>query len=228
MVSRLRSLKEEELRPLQQVVFVPYQAKGDLEHESVKFGFITSVAPSGLTIYCRFWKRDSLKAMQASVEVSELEMLENPTHGDGKSHNQLFQYQSIEQEKVQLMYNRIYRDSMVIASKFLKYCASVLDTPLTPSVQAGVRGEMKHVTFQDFRTGRISFVPSYGWEALELSTGVYWRSDRYNQFLQEVLVAAGEPIGEDAYWTILRSITIDGDKDATNFFYNTYKFKRGG
>jgi len=44
-----------EFKPKEQIAYIPWHAYGDIKHQDVDFGFVTSI--KGDTIYCRYWSK---------------------------------------------------------------------------------------------------------------------------------------------------------------------------
>ena len=65
------------MKPGTQIVYVPTHAHGNLGHEDVEHGFVTSVHVAGDYAYCRFWSKyhpDELRTKSCS-ELTPIDML---------------------------------------------------------------------------------------------------------------------------------------------------------
>lgn len=228
MTNKLPALSEEQLKPRQQVAFVPIGAKG-LGDSNTRFGFITSIAPSGLSVYCRFWDPQGLKSFQEGGNVQIIQMLKGSVASEGRVSALLHPYVSVDQEVVNYTYRAIYVDSLRIASKFMEFCAKVLEVEVTPSTAAGVRGEPKAVTYQDLpNMYRLSFTPFGGWECASLTGQGYWKSPHYKKFLEELIRHVGEAPSDNDFLLLLRRLRFEYDQELIDIFHHVFKFEPPG
>jgi hypothetical protein len=220
MATKHPPLKEEQLVPMQQVIFVPVNGSGRVDDPLTKHGMITSVSPSGFTVYCRFWPHSIY-----SEDLTPLS-LALQTKSQGCLPALLHPAKSLNQTLVAKAFKLIYYDSIRISSKIMAFLAKMQGEPLSASVEAGIRGERKVVSFQDLNNRiRISFTPSGGWEIIELSDGVNWKARKFESFLNEIAIELGAGANDEAYLALLNSLPGETDPDPVTLFYNMFKFE---
>lgn len=63
-----------------QIAYIPNHAHGDINHDDVKFGFVTShpinITQSVKSVFCRYWKKNCLGVLRTTAN-SELTPIDN-------------------------------------------------------------------------------------------------------------------------------------------------------
>ena len=213
-------LKEEQLVPMQQVMFIPVNGSGFASDPLTKYGMITSVSPSGFTVYCRFWPStidyEGLTPLSLALQ----------TKSQGCLPALLHPVKLLDQTLVAKAFKLIYHDSIRISSKIMAFLAKMQGEPLSASVEAGIRGERKVVSFQNLSNRiRISFTPSGGWEIVELLDGVNWKKQKFESYLNEIAIEVGADYNEEAYVALLNALPDENDQDALTLFRHMFKFE---
>lgn len=60
-----------------QIAYIPTHANGDINHEDVEFGFVTSYKPTLDVYFCRYWRQGHIGEMRttANSEATPADML---------------------------------------------------------------------------------------------------------------------------------------------------------
>lgn len=74
IVKVVREARVEDLKVGTQILYIPNHADGNIFHNDVEYGFVTSIAPSLNIVYCRYFFKNSneLRTM-ANSEAASIE-----------------------------------------------------------------------------------------------------------------------------------------------------------
>ena len=89
-----------------QIVYIPDHAKGNIDHNDVEYGFITSISPCGEAAYCRFWNKKPNDRILRTASNSERVKLKNLKH-----------YKYRKQIDIEMLLNSIERKEYLCSSK---------------------------------------------------------------------------------------------------------------
>ena len=66
-----------EFKPGDQIAYIPMHADGDINHQDVEFGFVTSVCSDTSALFCRYWSKYSPGELRtkANSESTPIDML---------------------------------------------------------------------------------------------------------------------------------------------------------
>lgn len=80
-----------------QITYVPMHARGNLNHIDVEDGFVTSVNRSSNTVFCRYWRKESIN-----------HELRTKANSEGCSPEFLIKRNTVTQERVDILLAKLY------------------------------------------------------------------------------------------------------------------------